>query len=462
MPSNYYAFGNTQLYAAWDKTTGLDSVKVGIIDSGIANVADLSANVDYALGYDFYNGNGVTSDDINGHGTEVASVVGAIGNNGIGVCGVCWDVKLVPLQVWGGNVSEWISAITYAQTNNIKILNLSYIINGTQTDLKNVINNYTGLFVCSAGNNGIDMDNNTPYYPACLNNKNIITVASSTANDQLRYDSNYGATSVDLTAPGDDICVAKRDGTYGTDSGTSFASPMVAGTAALLLSYNPNLTCLELKEAIMNSVDQISSYNNKILSKGRLNVLKAINYVKKKNYAQTQNQYQNIVVKVEKINSNSINNLEFDIIYNKNYQSYAGTMNGIITPSWTNGDYWADSLYLNYNATYSGSNISNSGHLFTVRFKSNVNSKKSVFENTSTIINFNSNLNYTVAVIGDVNDDGFVDEDDKTLVQQYSLSLITFDNRQKIAADVNFDGVVNMSDAVAILQYYSGSINSFF
>lgn len=137
-------------------------------------------------------------------------------------------------------------------------------------------------------------------------------------------------------------------------------------------------------------------------------------------------------------------------------------MNGIITPSWTNGDYWADSLYLNYNATYSGSNISNSGHLFTVRFKSNVNSKKSVFENTSTIINFNSNLNYTVAVIGDVNDDGFVDEDDKTLVQQYSLSLITFDNRQKIAADVNFDGVVNMSDAVAILQYYSGSINSFF
>ena len=61
-----------------------------------------------------------------------------------------------------------------------------------------------------------------------------------------------------------------------------------------------------------------------------------------------------------------------------------------------------------------------------------------------------------------MNDDGFVDEDDKTLVQQYSLSLITFDNRQKIAADVNFDGVVNMSDAVAILQYYSGSINSFF
>ena len=458
--SNYYAFSNTQLYAAWDKSTGSNTVKVGIIDSGISDVSDLSTNVNYSLGKDFVNDNS-TSDDINGHGTEVASVVGAVGNNSMGVCGVCWNVTLVPLQVWGGGVTEWIEAITYAETKGIPILNLSYTVNGTQTALKNEINKYTGLFVCSAGNNGINIDTGNHYYPACLNNKNIITVASSTANDQLRYDSNYGATSVDLAAPGDGICVAKRDGTYGTDSGTSFASPMVAGTAALLLSYNPNLTCLELKEAIINSVDTISSYIGNIYSGGSLNVLNAINYVKKKNYAQTQNQYQNIVVKVDKTNTAPINQFNFNIIYYKNYQKYSSTIYGNVVPSVDNNEYWANPLRWEYSATYSGSNISSTGHLFTARFKANVNSKKSVFEDTS-IISCSDNLNYMVAVIGDINDDGLVDNNDKYLVQQYILYLVTFDSRQMLSADVNFDGIVNMSDAILISQYETGAINSFF
>lgn len=156
-----------------------------------------------------------------GDSTMVASVVGAIGNNGVGVCGTCWHVSLIPLQVIGGGVAEWIEAITYAETNNIPILNLSYAVNGTQTALSNELKNYNGLFVCSAGNNGIDMDNSTAYQPACLTNENIISVAASEADDNLASFSNYGAVSVDLAAPGSSVWVTTKNGTYTTASGTS-------------------------------------------------------------------------------------------------------------------------------------------------------------------------------------------------------------------------------------------------
>ena len=455
IPSNYYAFGNTYLYDAWNITTGSSSVKVGIIDSGIANVTDLSANVDYSLGYDFYNDNSTTWDDTFGHGTCVASVVGAVGNNSTGSCGVCWNIKLVPLQVLGGGVAEWIEAVSYAETYNIPILNLSASLPEQMNALKSEIDNYTGLFICTAGNTGANIDDGiNTRYPACLTNSNLITVAASKSDDELADFSCYGATSVDLAAPGDDIMVIHNNGSCYTEDGTSVACPMVSGTAALLLSRNPNLTSLEIKEAILNSVDQISSYNGKILSKGRLNVLKALQYVK------PANQVQNIVVKVDKNNSSPLNYLNFRITYDKKYQEYVSTVNGNITPTGItlNG---ADLLKWKLYLYYSGNNLYNIGNLFTCRFKTNVNSKKSIFEN-STSINNSYNLDYTIAVIGDINDDGFVNTTDKNLVQDYLLNLVTFDSRQMISADVNFDGNITMSDAIIIAQYNAGSINSFF
>lgn len=458
IPSGYFAFSNTDLYDAWDIETGSSDVKVGVIDSGIANVPDLAGNIDYSLGYDFYNNDNWTSDDSTGHGTKVASMVGAIGNNSTGVCGVCWDVTLVPLQVQGGGVAEWIEAVSYAIFNDIPILNLSYSINGSQPYLEYVIRNYEGLFVCSAGNDGYNIDESTPLYPSCLPNDNIISVAASTYNDNLRYSSNYGATSVDLAAPGEGVWVANTSGTYDTVNGTSYAAPMVAGTAALLLSYNPNLTSLEIKEAILNSVDYVSSYSGKILTSGRLNVKKALQYVK------TPNQVQNIVIQVNKPTSSSISSFSFDVLYHRHYQQFAGFVNGTIIPSGYSVAY-SQNIYLtdkwNMHFYYSGSNISNSGELFTCRYNTNINEPKNKFEDSITISNPN-NLQYTIAVLGDLDNNGIINQTDKTMLQDYLLNSITLNSQQLLAADANCDGSVDMGDVISIIYYINKLIDSFY
>ena len=456
--SGYHAFSNTDLYDAWDIETGSSNVKVGVMDSGIANVSDLTGNIDYNLGYDFYNNESITSDDVTSHGTNVASVLGAVGNNSTGICGVCWDVTLVPLQDDGGGVVEWIEEITYAIYNDIPILNLSAVMNGEQPYLEYAIRNYEGLLVCGAGNSGYDLDELTPLYPACLPNDNIITVAASKYNDNLSSFSNYGEQSVDLAAPGEGIWVANTSGLYSNTNGTSLAAPMVAGTAALLLSYNPNLTSLEIKEAILNSVDYVSSYSGKILTSGRLNVKKALQYVK------TPNQVQNIVIQVNKPTSSSISSFSFDVLYHRHYQQFAGLVNGTLIPSGYNVSY-SQNIYLtdkwNMHFYYSGSNISNSGELFTCRYNANINESKSKFEDSINISNPN-NLQYTIAVLGDLDNNGIIDQTDKDMLQNYLLNLITLNSQQLLAADTNCDGSVDMSDCINLIYYINKYIDSFY
>ena len=170
---------NIQLTQAWDIATGSASIKVGVIDSGIDGThPDLSSNINFNLCRDFTSGSTLPTPsptDTDGHGTAVAGIIGAKGNNGIGISGICWDVQLVALKITtdytDSYTSHVVSAIDYAQSQNIPILNLSlggYMPNTTEIpdpSMYSALSNYTGLAVCSAGNHGQNIDNQITVWP---------------------------------------------------------------------------------------------------------------------------------------------------------------------------------------------------------------------------------------------------------------------------------------------------------
>ena len=276
---------------AWDITTGSTSVMVGVIDTGIDGThEDLSGVIDVSLSRDFITGSTLPisySYDYNGHGTKVAGIIGAKGNNNKGICGVCWNVKLVSLICFGnmgeGFSSNAINAVSYATAIGIPILNFSAGWPGDQyyyynSPMNIIINLYPGLFVCAAGKDGVNNDYSS-YYPTNYSLPNLISVASSDINDVKGTMSNYGQTTVDLFAPGENIVTTEMYGTYVTGSGTSMAAPFVTGVAALILSANPTLRACEIKQTILNNVDTVSGLSNYCVTGGRLNAYNALCYV---------------------------------------------------------------------------------------------------------------------------------------------------------------------------------------
>lgn len=268
--------------AAWSITTGSKNICVGVIDSGISEHYDLIGNL--VEGWDFYNDNLFTYDDINGHGTEVAGIIGAVGNNGIGVSGICWNVSIVPLQrsnnSGGTDSNARNAAINYARTHNIPIINCSFTNPKYSSFHKEAVENYKGLIVCAAGNEGIDTDQDNRY-PACFSYDNVISVAATNKNDNLAIfnttqSSNYGATTVDLAAPGLNVSTTINDGTCKSVSGTSMAAPHVTGVAALILSVRPDLSAEQVKACILNGVDKVDALQGKCVTGGRLNAYKAV------------------------------------------------------------------------------------------------------------------------------------------------------------------------------------------
>ena len=196
---------------AWDIIKDSSSVTVAVIDTGVdSNHPDLSDNL--VAGYDFIN-NDNDPDDLNGHGTHVAGIIGAVGNNMKGVAGVNWRVKIMPLKVLDqtgeGTVADVIEAIVFAATNNARVINLSLSGPDYSQLLYNTIALYRNvLFVIAAGNGGSGFgDNNdlTPAYPASFDLPHILSVAATDQNDNLTIFSNYGNTSVDVAAPGVNI-----------------------------------------------------------------------------------------------------------------------------------------------------------------------------------------------------------------------------------------------------------------
>lgn len=302
---------------AWNTTTGSNAIVVGVIDEGIdVNHPDLLANIwtnpaeipgngidddangfiDDVHGFNFITDSGTIPADF--HATHVAGIVGARGNNASGVTGVNWQVGLMSLKFLQGvgDTADAIRACNYAKQMqelwlsssgakgaNLRVLNNSYggsAFSQSFLDSINGLNQVGILFVAAAGNidDPSDSGNNdlVPHYPSSYSAPNVIAVASTDSSDNLAGSSHFGLSSVQLGAPGANILSTLPNNNYGFASGTSMASPHVAGAAALLLAANPNLTIQQLKSLLIFNGDLVPSLSGKTLTGRRLNVANSL------------------------------------------------------------------------------------------------------------------------------------------------------------------------------------------
>lgn len=287
--------------AAWDTFTGNQDFVVAVIDTGtLYTHPDLDANiwtnpgetagngidddgngyVDDIRGWDFY------SDDANptdseGHGTHTAGTIGAEGNNGVGITGVNWRCRIMPLRFLGpggGTTSDAVLAVQYCTAKGVKVSNNSWGGGGYSASLINAINasqSVGHIFVCAAGNSGVNIDS-SPQYPAAYNSSNIISVAATTNRDGLASFSNYGATNCDMGAPGVDVLSTVTGNGYSYYDGTSMASPHVAGVVAMVYAQNPTWTWSTVKNRVMTTTRPISALSGRCQTGGVVNLQAAL------------------------------------------------------------------------------------------------------------------------------------------------------------------------------------------
>jgi alpha-tubulin suppressor-like RCC1 family protein/subtilisin family serine protease len=295
--------------SAWNATTGSQQVVVGVVDEGVdISHPDLQPNVwtnpaetpgngldddgsgfaDDVHGWDFFHNDASVfdatgtfpADETDAHGTHVAGIIGAAGNNGQGVAGVNWSVKLLPLKILGregeaaapSSVLLTVRAYGYAKTlrdlynssggakgANLRVLNNSYGGYGesqAERDAIRALGDSGILFVAASGNEGRSNDR-TPVFPAGYNEPNLITVGATTRYDIAAAFSNYSPRAVHMAAPGQDILSTTPGGTYAESDGTSMAAPHVAGAAALVCAADPNVSLARLRASLLYNGEQL-------------------------------------------------------------------------------------------------------------------------------------------------------------------------------------------------------------
>lgn len=305
---------------AWGITTGSTNVIVAVLDTGIYyNDSDLAANlwrnsaeipangvdddgngfVDDVFGADTYNNDGDPYDEVYSgflsHGTACAGVIGYAGNNNSALSGLAWNVRIMSIRFFRAGFGDWGSAIAgqnyilamKQRGENIRAVNMSFISSNDSQAMRDSIialGNAGIIAVAGAGNYPDDRDTR-PLYPVSFDSPNLITVAASTRSDQLAQWSAWGPTHVDLVAPGEGIWTGGGFNVppyypyYDYRDGTSFSTPLVVGTIALIATKYPNATVAEIKDAILKTVDRIDRYEPLVLSGGRLNVARALLYL---------------------------------------------------------------------------------------------------------------------------------------------------------------------------------------
>ncbi len=300
-----------QAQQAWTNfTTGDGSVVVASIDTGIdythpdlapnmwRNPLEIPGNgidddgdgyVDDVYGIDTVNHDSNPFDD-QGHGTHTSGTVAAAGNNNLGVVGVNWNAKLLACKFLDASGSgtdagaiecfDYITSLR-ARGENIRVSTNSWGSSRSSEPvslaLKAAIDAAGDLGIINifgAGNDGTDNDV-SPFDPASYDSPSIVSVASSGTTDRKSFFSNFGATSVDLAAPGEDILSTYSGGGYQYLSGTSMATPHVAGVAALLVKLDPTLTVPAMKQLLLDNVDRSSRWSGKVVSGGRLNAYRS-------------------------------------------------------------------------------------------------------------------------------------------------------------------------------------------
>jgi subtilisin family serine protease len=290
---------------AWDIATGTSEAVVAVIDTGVDYThVDLAANmwineaefngspgvdddnngyVDDIYGYDFCNNDGDPMDD-HYHGTHCAGTIGAVGNNSEGVAGVCWNVKIMAIKFLNSGGRGWtddaIKCVQYSTLMGANLSSNSWGGGGYSQGLKDAIDAAGAagmLFLASAGNNGANNDV-SPHYPSSYDSQSLIAVMATDSDDRRSdhggWASNYGPQSVDIGAPGSSILSCEPWGQYGIHSGTSMATPHVAGACALLWSTNQVMSNNEVKDIVLRTVDK--TLEGLCVSEGRLNLYKAV------------------------------------------------------------------------------------------------------------------------------------------------------------------------------------------
>ncbi|MDR2590951.1 MAG: S8 family serine peptidase [Oscillospiraceae bacterium] len=509
-----WAINKISLPSTWSTITGTGTV-VGVIDTGInGQHLDLINRVSIPLSRDYIYSSGGSLDDPEGHGSHIAGIIGAETNNTRGVAGVSWRTLLVSLKVAnpGGRLNgpygfnAVAMAVNHSRENNITILNASLNIghnNALNSQIRDAVSGYTGLFVVAAGNSNINNDNNPQFegFP------NVIVVGATDINDNRAIfsngeSSNFGANSVHLFAPGHNILsvgqrISTNNDRYEFRSGTSMAAPHVAGVAALLISHQLNrvrpVIMSQIKWAILEGTDRVKALEELCVTGGRLNARRALDALDRisnlnnhdmtygihhirsavnaangsTRYLQVNNS-NNTNVTLQSFNNLSSQRLIVQKVGNnfelRNF-SPIGTSIGRIRAAnaATPGNAIVGTATTNTTIRV----VRNSNGTVTFRLGTANNALTLTAPPTGNIVRWEAHTGNTpqqwhleahqlTFKRGDVNQDNRINLTDSVMIAEYVSSLRTLNAREYFWADVDRNGIVNLSDSVEISKYVSG------